>query len=102
MEPEPIDELEDDGVLEMEMDNVPDSFANKPAAMSEEVFKLMGEANNAYVANKHEEAWNMCKEVIRQFPDIADPYLTMALVAEEKGTQVALFKWCAWCFSVHP
>lgn len=61
-----------------------DGFATKPAAMSDEVFKLMGEANEAYVNNRHEEAWDMCKEVIRQFPDIADPYLTMALVAEEK------------------
>lgn len=46
---------------------------------------LMAEANKNFMNNDFQAAWDLCKEVIRYRPDLPDPYLTMALVAEERN-----------------
>ena len=45
----------------------------------------MGQANNAFLDGDYDRAIELLKSLIHQFPDLPDPYQTLAMVYEEMG-----------------
>lgn len=47
--------------------------------------RLMGEANLAYASQEFQRAIELLHEVVKQNPNVSDPYHTLGLIHEEMG-----------------
>jgi len=59
--------------------------ARKKSKLSPALSHLMGEANMAYAGREYSKAVGLLLDIIRQAPNVSDPYQTLGLIYEDMG-----------------